>query len=350
MRGEFATALLAWFDVAGRKDLPWQRDPTPYRVWVSEIMLQQTQVATVIGYFDRFTQRFPDIAALAAAPPDAVLHLWSGLGYYARARNLHKAARLIVSDHGGVFPESLAAVQSLPGIGRSTAGAILSLSRGQRQPILDGNVKRVLARHAGIDGYPGLKAVESRLWSLADELTPADRSASYTQAIMDLGATLCTRARPLCAYCPVAAGCVARAQGLQEHLPSPKPKLNRKQKEAHVVIALRPDGAVLLEQRPPVGIWGGLWSFPQFDSEAEGQGWLESLRVSSVTRWPACHHAFTHFDLALHPLVAAGASDTTAVADADRYRWYDPRHPDEIGLAAPVIELISAVTADRIQS
>ncbi len=347
----FSSRLLAWFDTDGRKDLPWQQDPTPYRVWVSEIMLQQTQVATVVGYFDRFMQRFPDIATLAAAPLDAVLHLWSGLGYYARARNLHKASEQIVARHGGVFPESVAEVEALPGIGHSTAGAILSLSRGQRHAILDGNVKRVLTRYAGIEGFPGTRQVELALWDLADRLTPAVRSAHYTQAIMDLGATLCTRSKPACPICPVAAGCVANERGWQARLPSPRPKKSRPQKEAHVVIAVRDDGAVLLERRPPSGIWGGLWGFPQFEAADTADSWIaERLHTHrGHQRWPAYHHAFTHFDLALHPLVIRNASEGEAVADTDRYRWYDPLQPAEVGLAAPVTELIRSLAKENLQ-
>ena len=343
----FASSLLAWFDTHGRKDLPWQQSPTPYRVWVSEIMLQQTQVATVIGYFDRFMERLPDIAALATAPLDTVLHLWSGLGYYARARNLHKAANVIVTRHGGVFPDDIEAVEALPGIGRSTAAAILSLSRGQRHAILDGNVKRVLTRHAGIEGYPGTKAVENRLWDLADTLMPKDRSAAYTQAIMDLGATLCTRSKPRCTDCPVERGCVARQKGVQDQLPSPKPRKARPRKSAHVVIAVQESGAVLLERRPPNGIWGGLWSFPQFDAVPEAEAWIaNALEVQGSRRhqWPPHHHAFTHFDLSLYPLVLSPVASASQVADAERYRWYDPRMPAEVGLAAPVTELIKAVT------
>jgi A/G-specific adenine glycosylase len=344
----FARNLLTWFDTHGRKDLPWQRTPTPYRVWVSEIMLQQTQVATVIGYFDRFMQRLPDVGTLAAAPLDTVLHLWSGLGYYARARNLHKAANDIMTRHGGVFPESIEAVEALPGIGRSTAAAILSLSRGQRHAILDGNVKRVLARYAGIEGYPGMKAVEGQLWELAGRLTPGKRSAAYTQAIMDLGATVCVRSKPQCAECPVHRACVARQRGMQGQLPTPKPRKTRAQKSAHVVIAVRPGGAVLLERRPPSGIWGGLWSFPQFDDVPDAEAWItRALDVQGSRRhqWPPHHHAFTHFDLALYPLVLSPVDPASQVADAERYCWYDPQTPAEVGLAAPVTELIKAVVA-----
>jgi A/G-specific adenine glycosylase len=342
----FADRLLAWFDLHGRKDLPWQRDPTPYRVWVSEIMLQQTQVATVIGYFDRFMGRLPDVAALAAAPIDTVLHLWSGLGYYARARNLHKAANDIIEKHGGVFPESIEQVEALPGIGRSTAAAILSLSRGQSHAILDGNVKRVLTRHAGIEGHPGNKAVEARLWELARQLTPADRPAAYTQAIMDLGATVCVRSKPLCVACPVQQDCVAKAKGLQAQLPAPKPRKARVQREAHVVIAVEPGGAVLLERRPASGIWGGLWSFPQFDDDDQASAWIgtELGPAGTPRAWPPYKHAFTHFDLTLHPLVLGPVVAALRVADADRYCWYDPGKPAEVGLAAPVTALIKAVS------
>jgi A/G-specific adenine glycosylase len=334
-----AAPLLAWFDRAGRKHLPWQQDPTPYRVWVSEIMLQQTQVATVIGYYERFMQRFPDVRALAAAPVDEVLHLWTGLGYYARARNLHHAAQVIVAEHSGELPLTIEAVQALPGIGRSTAGAILALSRSQRHPILDGNVKRVLARYFGIEGFPGEREVEKTLWSLADECTPLERVAHYTQAIMDLGATLCVRSRPLCAACPLTEHCVARIEGRQSALPTPRPKKIRPQRSAYVVLLVRDDGAVLLERRPPTGIWGGLWTLPQFDEGAAARAWIPA---GGVTALPPYFHSFTHFDLTLHPLVAR-AAPVSAVADSDRYCWYEPRQPARIGLAKPAVELIRAL-------
>src|SRR5262245_24319196 len=253
-RPDFARQLLAWFDRAGRKSLPWQQQPTPYRVWVSEIMLQQTQVATVIGYYERFLARFPDVRSLADASVDEVLHLWTGLGYYARGRNLHRAARQLVASHGGEFPESLEEMQALPGIGRSTAGAILALSRGRRHAILDGNVKRVLSRFFGVEGHSGVLAVERELWALAEQCTPAERVGAYTQAIMDLGATVCVRSRPLCNACPSSEDCYARRHGLQSSLPTPRPKKARPHKTAHAIIALRDDGAILLERRPPVGL------------------------------------------------------------------------------------------------
>jgi A/G-specific adenine glycosylase len=347
MTGEaFPSAVLRWFDGHGRKDLPWQRDPTPYRVWVSEIMLQQTQVATVIPYFERFMARFPDVATLAAAPLDEVLHHWSGLGYYARARNLKAAAERIVADHGGEFPATLEAVMALPGIGRSTAGAILSLSRGQRHPILDGNVKRVLTRHFGVEGFPGEPAIERRLWQLAEECTPATRVEAYTQAIMDLGATLCTRSRPACALCPVTDTCVARREGRQALLPTARPKRVRPTRSTFMLVAVREAATVLLERRPAQGLWGGLWSFPEFADRKSAEAWgRERLQSQSAPRaWPTLHHAFTHFDLEIEPLVLH-CDGPTGVMEAEGWVWYNSRAPQRLGLAAPVAELIAACVA-----
>jgi A/G-specific adenine glycosylase len=340
---KFASALLSWFDIHGRKHLPWQQQITPYRVWISEIMLQQTQVATVIPYYERFMQRFADVRALAAADDDEVLHLWTGLGYYARARNLLKAARTIVAEHAGEFPQTLEAVQSLPGIGRSTAGAILAISKSQRHPILDGNVKRVLTRCFGIEGFPGETAVERELWAIADECTPAERVAHYTQAIMDLGATVCVRSRPACVLCPMHELCVARREGMQASLPTPKPRKERPERAAYAAILQRADGAVLLERRPPTGIWGGLWTFPQFDARDDAIAWMErhSGEPSLATQaLPAYSHSFTHFDLTLQPLLVRDAREQLAIADAERYCWYDVKQPAKIGLAKPAVDLI----------
>lgn len=344
---QLAPRLIAWFDRAGRKHLPWQQDRTPYRVWISEIMLQQTQVATVIGYYDRFMQRFPDVHALAAAPIDEVLHLWTGLGYYARARNLHRAARHIVTDWAGELPQTLEAMQSLPGIGRSTAGAILALSRAQRHPILDGNVKRVLARYFGIEGFPGEQKIERELWRLADLATPAERVGDYTQAIMDLGATVCVRSRPLCAACPLEEHCVARIGQRQFSLPTPRPKKVRPQRVAYAVIAVDEHGAVLLERRPPLGIWGGLWTFPQFDERDGAQHHAADLgEISGQARaLGAYRHAFTHFDLTLHPIIVRAHSSSRSVGDGERQMWYDPQHPAKIGLAKPAVDLIAMLGA-----
>lgn len=350
----FAPALLAWFDRCGRKHLPWQQHTTPYRVWVSEIMLQQTQVATVIPYYTRFMARFPDVRALADAPIDAVLHLWTGLGYYARARNLHRAAQIIVTQYAGEFPDTLDAVQGLPGIGRSTAGAILALSRSQRHPILDGNVKRVLTRCFGIAGFPGQQNVERELWTIAEACTPQERVGSHTQAIMDLGATLCVRSRPLCPTCPLGEFCVARRENLQSVLPTRKPKKVRPQRTAYAVLAMRGDGAVLLERRPPAGIWGGLWTFPQFEDHAAALSWMQMQKMDHQPphqesrenryRLAPYSHSFTHFDLTLHPIVVRVAQPQNFVADVDKQCWYDPRQPAQIGLAKPSLDLIRQLT------
>ncbi len=341
----FSTPLLAWFDRAGRKHLPWQQAPSPYRVWVSEIMLQQTQVTTVIPYYQRFMERFPDVHSLAAAPVDEVLHFWTGLGYYARARNLHRAAQYVVRECQGIFPSTLEAVQALPGIGRSTAGAILSLALNQRHPILDGNVKRVLTRYFGIAGHTAEKAVENRLWLLAEQCTPLERVAHYTQAVMDLGATLCTRSKPRCGECPIHAQCVAKRDHLQTSLPTPKPKRVRPQRKAVVLVAVNAAGAILLERRPASGIWGGLWTFPQFDDEAGCLAFLDSFSTAEdrqPVRLPSYHHAFSHFDLELQPLLVRDAK-RMQVADSDAYCWYDPASPPRIGLATPVRNIIQQV-------
>ena len=307
-------------------------------------MLQQTQVATVIGYYDRFMQRFPDVRALAAAPADEVLHLWTGLGYYARARNMHRAAQLIVAEHGGEFPQSIEAVQALPGIGRSTAGAILALSRSQRHPILDGNVKRVLARYFGIEGFPGEREVEKTLWSLAERMHAhrASRATTRRPSWISVRRSACARGRCVRA-CPLAEHCVARIEGRQSALPTARPKKIRPQRTAYVVLMVRDDGAVLLERRPPAGIWGGLWTLPQFDEREAAQAWIvERATADRTNALPPYAHSFTHFDLTLHPLLVR-ATPVTAVADGDRYCWYEPRQPARIGLAKPAVELIRAL-------
>ncbi len=339
----FATAVLVWFDQAGRKDLPWQQYPTPYRVWVSEIMLQQTQVATVIPYYQRFMDSFPDVLALADVPLDAVLEHWSGLGYYARARNLHKAAIAIRDEHGGVFPQTLQQVQALPGIGRSTAGAILSLSLGQSLPILDGNVKRVLARCYRIDGWPGKTAVLKHLWALAEQHTPQDRTAHYNQAMMDLGATVCTRSRPDCDACPLNTRCEARISGDQQRYPGKKPKRKQPVRNTHLLMLHRADGALLLQQRPPSGIWGGLWSFPECESAEEiaahcrrrlGQKALE------LEFQPCRRHTFSHFHLDYTPVRILVEPNPSGVAEAAPGHWLIPGQALPGGLPAPVSALI----------
>jgi A/G-specific adenine glycosylase len=346
---DFAASLLQWFDRHGRKHLPWQLNPTPYRVWISEVMLQQTQVSTVVGYYERFIARFPNTESLAHAPIDEVLHLWTGLGYYARARNLHHAATVLMREHGGVFPRTIDAVEALPGIGRSTAGAILALALDERHPILDGNVKRVLARYFGIAGFPGDRRVSEQLWQLADACTPAERVAHYTQAVMDLGATVCVRSRPICSACPQQLRCVAYREGLQAQLPTPRPKKVRPARVAYAVIA-QTDGVILLERRPPTGIWGGLWTFPQFESSEAASMWIAThfSESHSVQQLKAYEHAFTHFDLTLHPLVV-DAGSRRMMHDGDRYTWYDCANPARIGLAKPAVDLL-VIVAGTLQS
>jgi A/G-specific adenine glycosylase len=342
-RQPIAPALLAWHDAHGRHDLPWQTDRTPYRVWVSEVMLQQTQVAAVIPYFQRFMARFPDVISLADAPIDEVLHLWSGLGYYARARNLQRAAQQIRDVHGGGFPVHFDAVAALPGVGRSTAGAILALSCDQPHPILDGNVRRVLSRLFAVPGRSGERAMEEVLWRHAEALTPVQRVAQYTQAIMDLGATLCTRRNPRCGECPLLLRCMAHAAGAEHDFPAPKKPLRRRSREVWMLLARRADGSVRLVRRPAAGIWGGLWSPPEFDSRqsAEGAG-------QGGARWreaPPLQHAFTHFDLLIRPLWAdlpAAMNAATSVADEPDVLWYNAARPAPVGLPAPIAQLLLA--------
>lgn len=339
----FQRRLLGWFDAHGRHVLPWQQERTPYRVWVSEIMLQQTQVATVIPYFERFMARFPDVLALADASQDEVLHLWTGLGYYARGRNLHKAARRVVDEHGGEFPvQSLDDMAALPGIGRSTAGAIIAQSTGRRATILDGNVKRSLSRLHAIEGWPGRPAVERRLWALAEHFTPRERLADYTQAMMDFGATLCRRGRPDCARCPFNDVCRAHERGEERRFPESKPRKALPTRTTLMLLLRDDDGRVLLEQRPPSGLWGGLWGLPQFDDDESLRAWLDARAPGAelAPSWASFTHVFSHFRLDITPQPARIAR-LDAVGEAQR--WYDPEQPDSIGLAAPVKALLSSL-------
>lgn len=344
----FSHELLAWFNRHGRKDLPWQINPTAYRVWISEIMLQQTQVATVIPYYQKFMARFPDVQTLAAAPLDAVLHHWSGLGYYARARNLHRAAGIVCRDHHGALPVEFAALAALPGIGRSTAGAILALGSGQRHAILDGNVKRVLSRVHAVAGWYGTAEVGKRLWELAERHTPSEDVAAYTQAIMDLGATLCTRHRPACARCPLQARCAALRSGTVADFPESKPRRALPVRATRVLLLRNAAGAVLLQRRPPVGIWGGLWSFPELPDDRDLQQWCRTqlhCHVQIIEEWPVLRHTFTHFHLDLLPLLARVEKfDRVAMEQADQV-WYNNAQPDRIGLAAPVARLLARLQA-----
>ena len=339
-----APRLLAWHAQAGRHDLPWQRDRSAYRVWVSEIMLQQTQVGTVIPYYERFMARFPGVRALADAPLDEVLHLWTGLGYYARARNLHRAAQIIRDEHAGEFPCRVEAVMELPGIGRSTAGAILAIATGARHAILDGNVKRVLARHYGVAGAIDASETLAELWKLAEANTPAEHVATYTQAIMDLGATLCTRAHPRCGECPVAQGCRARIENRQAELPAGKRrKAERKQKHAVMLVARR-ESEVLLVQRPASGIWGGLWCLPEFaDRDAAVAFAMRELGNTRMSRaaLPDIEHSFTHFDLVITPWVVRCRGE--ACVREGKSLWYDLAEPARVGLPAPIKTLLGSL-------
>jgi len=338
-----APSLLAWAERNGRCDLPWQLDPTPYRVWVSEIMLQQTQVATVIPYYEGFIERFPDVAALAAAPLDEVLHAWTGLGYYARARNLHRAAHLVVERHDGCLPDAIDALQTLPGIGRSTAGAILALSRGARHPILDGNARRVLARLFAVEGDPVSGDTLSRLWTLAEACTPQDRVPEYTQAIMDLGAAVCRRSRPLCDECPLQDACLAYRTGRQRELPSPRRRAARPCQSAYALVIRDAHGALLLQRRPSVGVWGGLWSLPQFETEKESLLWLAThLPTAIIERHdvPSQRHVFTHYELELRLRVARHDATRREIAGCT---WYDRHNPARVGLTRAVTEILDTL-------
>jgi A/G-specific adenine glycosylase len=338
---DFARRLIAWQRRHGRHDLPWQENADPYAVWLSEIMLQQTQVATVVGYYGRFLARFPDLAALAAAPAEEVMALWSGLGYYARARNLHACARHLMLEHGGTFPRDPAALARLPGIGRSTANAIAAFCFGARVPILDGNVKRLLCRHRGIDGFPGIAAVESRLWRDAEALLPERDVAAYIQAQMDIGATVCTRGKPRCDACPVAGDCVALRDGRVAELPVPRPRKALPERAATLLV-LRDRDRVLLETRPPAGIWGGLVSLPELPDGAEVAAHAERLgaQVLAVSPAPTFTHVFSHFRLRIHPMLCTVKPLPRAAEPG--LRWVAVAALGRTPLPAPVRRILSA--------
>ena len=343
---EFSDRLLQWFGEHGRKDLPWQQHAGPYEIWVSEIMLQQTQVQTVIPYFERFTRRFSDIESVASADIDAVLQLWSGLGYYARARNLHRAAQIICEQFAGTFPRAFDDVVALPGIGRSTAGAILSLAHDERHAILDGNVKRVLARHQAVAGWLGKTEVLNKLWSVTEANTPGKRVAEYTQAIMDLGATLCTRSNPVCSACPVGDDCKARLSDAIEEFPGRKPKKAKALKQTTMVMAIN-ENAVYLERRPPAGIWGGLWSLPEVDDVDD---WCRQVLHNSPCNAElrdTLRHSFSHFDLDIQPVVVRVDAVSRKVADNPDATWYALGDNPPGGIAAPVQKLINTLKINR---
>jgi A/G-specific adenine glycosylase len=334
----FSIRLLDWWDRHGRKDLPWQHPRTPYRVWISEIMLQQTQVATVIPYFERWMEVFPDIAALAEAKVDEALAHWSGLGYYARARNLHKAAVLCLERHDGKLPTDLEDLNALPGIGHSTANAIVSQSTDLPAAVLDGNVRRVLARHAAIEGWTGKAAVQKQLWKEAEARLPGDRGADYTQAVMDLGALVCTRSNPSCGQCPVDADCQALKQDRVLGLPTPKPAMKISDKTVYMLILNDKQGRVLLEKRPPAGIWGGLWCLPEGESvETIGARLGISCTVTAVL--PAIGHRLSHIRMTICAVMAT-AADARQVKCSAQCDWFDRRQQQELGLPKPVTDLL----------
>ena len=338
----FSENLLSWFDSHGRHDLPWQQNKTAYRVWISEIMLQQTQVETVIPYYDRFMQRFPQIDALAVADIDEVLHLWTGLGYYARARNLHKCAVTLVEQHGGEFPKTVDRLSALPGIGPSTAAAIASIAFDLPEAILDGNVKRVLTRYFAVEGWPGKKDIEEKLWKEARRLMPNTRCADYTQAIMDLGATLCTRSKPSCLLCPVQQQCQALISGDPTQFPHKKPKNKKPTKHCQMLLIFNPEREIALFRRPDTGIWGGLWSLPELDENESAEDYvLEHFgEIDRIEQQDKIKHVFSHYTLMIQPVELWLSKAPSKVMENQRQLWYNPHFPHELGLAAPVKKLL----------
>ena len=345
LNDDFAARLIRWHKRHGRHDLPWQNTRDPYRVWLSEIMLQQTQVATVLPYYRRFLDRFPQLATLAASPVEDVMALWSGLGYYARARNLHACAQAVIGAHQGKFPGDPDVIAGLPGIGRSTANSIATFCFGAQAPIMDGNVKRVLCRAFGIEGFPGGAAVQKRLWALAGELMPKRDGATYNQAQMDLGAMVCTRAKPRCDACPLADICVVRATGRTAELPERKPRATIPQREATLLVLLH-EQRVLLEARPPAGIWGGLLSLPELPVGAKASEWTAqryACRVITVSPAPTLDHAFSHFRLRISPLLMDVEPRTVAMEPGLSWTALDALA--NAALPAPVRRILEALHA-----
>jgi len=337
---QFQNRLLTWFDQHGRKELPWQKNISPYRVWISEIMLQQTQVKTVIPYYRRFMQYFPTINDLAAADIDKVLHYWTGLGYYARARNLHKATKIIAQDFNGIFPQNFNDIIALPGIGRSTAGAICAITLQQHYAILDGNVKRVLARFAKLEGWPGNAQVSKKFWQLAEYYTPVARIADYTQAIMDLGATICTRGKPKCQLCPLAQCCLAHRYKCEAEYPTKKLKKQLPIKHTVMLLIQNVHSEWLLEKRPTSGIWGGLWLFPQCEETQDIPQWClqHDINIEQQRPLPKFRHTFSHYHLDIEPVMIQTKHMTNKIMDVQQFIWYN--HKQQIGLAAPVHKLL----------
>lgn len=339
----FSNQVLAWYDQHGRKDLPWQKNKNAYRVWVSEIMLQQTQVTTVKPYFNRFMAKFPTVTQLAEAPLDEVLHLWTGLGYYARARNLHKAATRVVDTYNGQFPNDVEQLETLPGIGRSTAGAIVSSAFNGHAAILDGNVKRVLARFFALQEWPGTSKALKQLWQWSEALTPTQRTADFNQVMMDLGALVCTRSKPKCEQCPLQQHCLAYQADLQKSLPLSKPKREKPVKTVFFKMVQSSDGRVALQQRASSGIWGGLYSFTEFQSLEDLNRSLVGQAIAKQTCWAPFRHSFSHYHLDITPVHLLVESIPLTVNEANTL-WYNPMLANEgeqaIGFPAPVVTLL----------
>jgi A/G-specific adenine glycosylase len=338
---DFASTVIKWQQQHGRHDLPWQNTRDPYAIWVSEIMLQQTQVSAVIGYYRKFMHRFPDIGSLAGADEDSVLQYWSGLGYYSRARNLHRAAQIIINEHGGSFPANFEHICKLPGIGRSTAAAIASFAFDQPQAMLDGNVKRVFARHFLVEGWPGLPKVEKQLWQLAEVLMPQTGMVAYTQGLMDLGATLCTRSKPKCADCPLMQSCGAFAANQVKALPSPRPRKTIPEKSVTMLLLLDND-QILLEKRPPSGIWGGLWSLPEMEQSADAITHVRErygIETEMLKAMPVLKHAFTHFRLQITPQPLRVVGHAAAVRQSASV-WLSRADANGAALPTPIRTLL----------
>lgn len=343
---KFQTSVLKWYDAHGRKDLPWQQDITPYRVWVSEIMLQQTQVTTVIPYFLRFMERFPNVAELAQAESDEVLHFWSGLGYYARARHLHKTAKIICADYDEEFPQDVSALVTFPGIGLSTAGAIVSLSMQLPATILDGNVKRVLARVNAIPEWPGKPAVTQQLWKIATELTPSSRVEHYNQAMMDLGATVCTRSKPQCERCPLTDFCLAYQQQNVTAYPVSKPRKKIPERRSYILVLQNKQQEILLVKRPSVGIWGGLWSLPECPTPDKLNAWCKQefgCKVTGNVMLTEIEHTFSHFHLVMTPIQVHLQQQLSRSMEDDQQLWYHPNTTPLIGLPAPIQRFLERI-------
>ena len=362
LNAPFARKALAWFAVYGRKHLPWQQNKTLYKVWLSEVMLQQTQVATVIPYFERFVERFPTVVDLANAHIDEVLHLWTGLGYYARARNLHKAAQTIRDQFGGEFPTQFEDVLALSGVGRSTAGAVLSSVLNASYPILDGNVKRVLSRYFAVEGWSGEKAVENQLWHLTAQVTPTEQVADFNQAMMDLGAMICMRTKPKCSLCPLAEDCQANQLEAWEKFPAKKPKKILPERQAYFLV-LKQGTRILLEQREAKGLWGGLYVFPQFENEASFKRFISDKNLQISRHLHAFRHTFSHFHLDITPVlveldeqkkeenrplgVAENEGNSRYFVSSKANYWYDLTQPNEIGLATPVKRILDELSQEN---